>query len=293
MAWNGSDTEKAKVRGEGEQRRGKFRSSTSTHHFNYKALVAGLIVVIGGGLAAWMMMRGERGETADDGGRGATRPTAIAEVKPAVVTNAVKEVVSEKQAPVNRPKPAPWRDPKLTEAQRAAVYEKALEEMPLPKASTNQLFRSKVEQVLGWVFTKELGDAPPPLPKMSDHEFVHLQEILNQENDVTEDDDERAADTKRTVDFVKKELKAYVEKGGDPDDFLVYYHDKLRSAYTERQIAMSQVMKVMSEEPELGDDYVKKVNESLSKKGIKPIEISPRMRSRADAMKTIEDQQTK
>lgn len=56
MGWNGSDSGKVEVKGGGGGWKDKFHSSTSTFNFNYKALCAGLIVVLAGGLVAWLTL---------------------------------------------------------------------------------------------------------------------------------------------------------------------------------------------------------------------------------------------
>jgi len=105
MAWNGSDGEKVKGKGQGQQRRDKHSSvrlsSSPSPKFNYKALVAGLVVVIGGAIAAWMMMRGEG--VKDEGLKGErVGESQISEVAPQVVTNAV--VQAEKRRPTREEK---------------------------------------------------------------------------------------------------------------------------------------------------------------------------------------------
>jgi len=93
MAWNGSDSEKVKVEGQGQQRNGKFLPSTSTRNFNYKALCAGLIVILVGGLAAWLMLGRARTEET-------VKPARIAVVAPHLSTNATKEIAT---TPKERP----------------------------------------------------------------------------------------------------------------------------------------------------------------------------------------------
>ena len=197
------------------------------------------------------------------------QPTTVAEEKP-----------TEPEQP--KIKPAPWRGKNLSNEKRAELYEKTLAEREIPKASTNRLFRTGLEQVMGWIFTTEVGDLPPPLPNISDFDFVHLQEILEIKNDVKETDSDKQADTKATVDFAKKELKKYLERGGDPQEFLAYYHDELKAAYQERQIAQQQVMKVLTTEPELVDEYLQKVNADLAERGIKGVVIPERTRRRIE-----------
>jgi len=56
-------------------------------------IIAGLVVVIGGAIAAWVMMevRGLDDEDGED-----SKPSLIAEVKPQIATNAVEETPKAK-----------------------------------------------------------------------------------------------------------------------------------------------------------------------------------------------------
>lgn len=65
MGWNGSDSV-GRVAPRPPQKDGSRHSSTTTFNFNYRAIFAGLIVLVLGGAAVWWFC----------GGRGATRPTA-------------------------------------------------------------------------------------------------------------------------------------------------------------------------------------------------------------------------
>jgi len=243
-----------------------------------KGIIAGLIVVIGAGLAAFIIGRGARPARPQSATKPATKQ--IAEVTPQIVTQAVE--VAETPTPKPKAKSAPkrngpnLRDPKLSDAKRDALYEKQLADMPIAPESTNRVFRTGTEQVMGWIFTAEVGDMPPPLPQISDFDLVHMQEILNMENPVRDTDSERAADAKETVDFAKKELKAYIEKGGDPQDFLQYYHDELKQAFRKRQEAQNQVLLVMKEDPDSALEYMEIVNKSLKEQGIKEVSVAPR-----------------
>ena len=96
------------------------------------------------------------------------------------------------------------------------------------------------------------------------------------ENPVRETDSERAAFAKETVDYAKKIFKEYLEKGGEPEGFLEYYHSELKEAYEIRKQAQESVNKIIAETPELTGDYIKKVNESLAEKGIKGIVVPVR-----------------
>lgn len=241
-----------------------------------RGLVAGVIVVAAS-VVSWLVLSPGAPE-AEETRAPAGKAARITEATPAAPPVAEEPV--EKAKEPAKPKAASWRNPKLTEDQRLDAYEKALEETKLPEESTNRLFRSGLEQVMGWIFTTELGDMPPPLPQVADIDIVHLQEILDYKSKIGKDDTDQQADAKDTVNFAKEELRKYLEKGGSPDEFLAYYHDELQAAFMERNMAYDQVLKVISTEPELASDYVKKVNESLAKKNIKGIVLSPRVLAR-------------
>ena len=168
----------------------------------------------------------------------------------------------------------------MTPAQKDALVEKKLAETPIAEDSTNRTYRTGLEQVIDWVFTTELGDVPPPMPTISDFDLVHFQEIIELKNKANETDSEVTAEAKAVVDHVKAELKKYVDKGGDPQEFLEFYHSELQQAFSERQMAREQVLKVVKTEPDIALDYLEKVNASLAEKGIKGIELGPRVMHR-------------
>ena len=103
---------------------------------------------------------------------------------------------------------------------------------------------------------------------------------MENKNVVTEKDSDATADAKEVVDYVKKELKKYVDEGGDPQDFLKHYHDQLQEAHEQVKAAQEQMDKVLETEPEIAVDYLKKVNKSLAEKGIRGVVITERDRER-------------
>ncbi|MBQ9739916.1 MAG: hypothetical protein IJV91_03145 [Kiritimatiellae bacterium] len=245
-------------------------SKLQTSNSKLLLLVAGLAIV---GAIAWLMLTKEVPQEKVEIKK--ERRTGLAkEVTPAKAAEPMSEPI--KEGPPPAPKKISLRDPNLSEEQRTELYEKRLAETPLPPESTNRLFRTALEQVMGWVFTTELGDMPPPLPPIPDYDLVHLEEILNQKTTIHETDTDKQANEKDTVDYVKKELKKFIDKGGDPEDFLKYYHDELNSAYQERSMAQQQVMKIMQEDPAVAMEYMKEVNESLAGKGIKGVVLPER-----------------
>ena len=260
-----------------KSRTSKSSNGASAVKFSYIAASLGALVIIGA-IVFFALSKEMPVETATEIQK---KTVKVTEVKPVKVTpkNIEQPKVVDK-APDPKIKPAPWRNKNLTEEQREEAYVKTLSEKEIPKASTNRLFRTGLEQVMSWVFTTEVGDMPPPLPNISDFDIVHLQEILEIKNNVSDNDTDKQAEAKETVDFAKKELKKYLEKGGDPQEFLAYYHDQLKSAYQERKLAQEEVIKVLRTEPDLADDYLKKVNDQLSQRGIKGVVIPERLRLR-------------
>lgn len=189
----------------------------------------------------------------------------------------VKEPEEKPTAPEVKREPAAWRNPNLTEAQRTAAYEKTLRDSKQEGQPTNRVFRTGVEQMMDWVFSTEIGEMPMPLPRIPDVDYVKLKEILESKNTILDTDSEKAAAAKETVDYAKKIFKEFIEKGGEPDDFLPYYHDELKAAWQTRQAAQNEIMKVLEAEPEIAQEYFDKVNASLDEKGIKRVIIPPRI----------------
>lgn len=252
---------------------GMTRSSRPT-----VAVAVALFAAVLGGVWWWMSTREKTSVPTPE-----PPPKRVAPKPKAVVHKPEpKAVAATNAAPAAKKPPAPvaWRNPKVSDEKRLEDYEKSLAKSPLPNTSSNRLFRSGIEQVMGWMFTTEVGDMPPPLPRIPDFDIVHLQEILDSKNEIGESDTEKQADTKETVDFAKAELKKYLEKGGDPDEFLKYYHDQLKTAHQHRQIVQNQVMKVLAEEPERAEEFLKEANKGLAEMGIKAVVIPERIRRR-------------
>ena len=243
------------------------------------AIGAAFVALIIGGMTWWWLVAREDTRTPESV---PPRKTALPkEVKPAAAPKpAIEEPITNAAPGMAEKKPASWRDPKLSEEGRLAAYAKTLEDSPLPDTSSNRLFRSGIEQMMGWMFTTEVGDMPPPLPRIPDFDLVHLQEILDSKCEIGASDSERQAETKGIVDFAKAELKKYLEKGGSPDAFLKYYHDQLKTAHQHRQIVQDQVMKVLQEEPERAEEFLKEANKGLAEMGIKAVVIPERIRRR-------------
>lgn len=205
---------------------------------------------------------------------------AIEVVEPETAEKVVEAKVEPKNVVPPKPRGPNLRDPKLSEEKRFDLYEKTLKEKEIPPETTNRLFRTGVEQVMAGLFSTEVGDMPPPLPPISDFDFVHLKEILDIDNPVLKGDSDGGAEAKEIVAYAKQEFKKYIEKGGEPDDFLQFYHDELTQAYMKREAAYKQVLTVLKEEPESALEYLSLVNATLRERGIKEVQVAPRTLAR-------------
>lgn len=152
-----------------------------------------------------------------------------------------------------------------------------IKNMPIPEASTNRLYTTGVEQAMDWIFSCEVGNPPPLLPPMSLFDQIHLAEILIMDNPILDTDSDKAAESKEMMKIAKKEFMKFIKDGGNPDEFLPYYHSQLVAAHDEYKMARQSVVEIIRNEPDIAVDYIKKVNERLSAKGIKNVEIPKKM----------------
>lgn len=140
--------------------------------------------------------------------------------------------------------------------------------------------RNGVEQVLYWIFSTPIGDAPLMCPDIPVSELADIEKILDKGSDFHYEDDEAAREGKQIIDLAKKELKHFIENGGEPQEFFKYYHHQLIAYHEQFMDAQSAVLKLAKEDPLLAADYYRKVNEKLAKQGIKQIKLSNKMKER-------------
>ena len=260
MGWNGSEgtaaPQKPKV--------------TANKPSPVRGIVAGLVVVAVVCVAYFVFFSGsEKPQTVKvekDRGR-------IKEVTPAPAPKPKAEEPQEDPAEAAKRARREKLKAMTPDERLAFLFEEAKKrEIPYDKA-TNQIFATGTEQVMSWVFTTEPGDIPPILPQIPMFDEAHMAEILISKNPPKEGDSEEVKAIKQTVEYAKEELIKYIKAGGEPQEFLKYYHDQLRQAHMEFQESRQSVFKVCREDPELALDYCAKVNERLAQKGIKPVKI--------------------
>ena len=256
--------------------------------FNLKSsiILAAVLAAAGG---AWWWLSAREDERPPE-------PKAVKEAKAVkekskdvVVAKEIKDVKDVKDA--NPPNDVPAAKP-LPSAGATA-------ETPHGRQATNRVivvendatdpnhksdFSTGVEQVMGWIFTTELGDSPPPLPDLSASERKRIVEILLAKNPVEEEDSEKTAEAKEMVSAAKKELMKYLKQGGDMDDFLTFYRNELVKAQEQREDAKRLVRDVAREgDDEMTVQFPKEVNGKLAERGIKAVELPAKVRRRLEA----------
>lgn len=253
---------------------GKIESAASKSMPGWiRGAMAGVLIVAASGVA-WMMLKGAppSAPAKQPEGKSMRGDSTVGKTAP-VVTNAVEAPMAAKTeqlppAASNRVEAAQEDPPVQTnEVQTAVTRPKR------PKPA----FKTGMEQVMSWIFTTELGSAPPPLPNLSKKEMQNIVAILLSKNEVTEEDSERTAMAKNVVEQAKKELKQYLKDGGDPQSFLTFYHNELKKASDEWKDAQKLVLQSLKEDgAEAGLAFAEEVNKKLAEKGIKRVKIPPK-----------------
>ena len=229
-----------------------------------RGLVAAAIVVLGAALVMWWMTQGEKPSVRTDKAIEKTR--IIKEEKIAVKEKAVPKAKKEVK-----------EDPKIEKAlaglgniekPKIKVRELSPEEW---LRITNRVFKTGTEQLMSIVFSTEPGDMPMPIPPISDEDKQNIVSILISKNPINEADSEKIKFCKENVALAKKEMVEYLKEGGDPDDFLQYYFQELKSAFELRNAAVDQIRETWEGDPELGRQFLEKVNEKFANEGIKSI----------------------
>lgn len=240
-------------------------------------VVALLVVVVGGGV--WWLWNSRSEDTMRDV-KVKPKSTALAkEVKPSAAPKPVPEAPKPVVTNVAEPK---LSAPKLTHEERIEMLEKKiLENPPNMSVRSNRVFSTGLEQSLAAIFSTPLGAPPPLIPtRLSPVTLVHLEKILDTPNEILETDSEKAVEAKMACAAAKKEMKAYVDGGGDPEKFLEHYHSILRQANAEWKAAQFTLIETMKTDPGLAPTMEAEVNENFKARGMRPIKMPPGLKER-------------
>ncbi len=165
----------------------------------------------------------------------------------------------------------------MTPEEKIDYLDNRLANQPLPDATSNRVYSTSLEQTIDWIFSCELGSPPPILPQISLYDQIHLAEILIRDNPILETDSDKVKESKEQMKLAKQEFIKFIKQGGNPDDFLPYYHGQLVAAHDEWKSARESIFEIVKTEPEIALEYAEQVNKKLSEKGIKTVVIPEKM----------------
>ena len=224
-----------------------------------RGVVAGLVVVVLALAGAWYFL----GDSLTSAEPKAKKTKTIKDVKPAAtIPQAKKERV--------KPKSVDDALANISENAQPLKIKPAAEPVNL-RRYTNQVFNTGVEQLMSWVVSVVPGDMPFPMPEIADDDHNNLVGILISPNKVKESDDEHTVAVKGAVERMKKEMLKYLKEGGDPDEFLQYYNKELERMFSFRNDATDEYQNLKQEDPEMAEEFRKKVNEKLEAEGIRKV----------------------
>lgn len=282
MAWNGSNGA-ADASRKGERRRvagsgAPLRPIPSTNGTSpLRGILAALVVVVGAGLAWWMLSRTANVQPEPE----------VAEAKTVKLPNHSSKTPNQ----IDNTNPAvPQKDEETTP--RAPEREMTPEEIEAEERRKDPLYdrhhivakmplvKEPIEQLMVSVFSTELGDMPPMLPAIPAFDEERFEKLINKRHVAEDGDSEEVLISKELVNQVKEELAKFIKEGGTTSGFLSYYVNELDSAFRERETCKEMQMKSMkTDDPEVAREMYFKINERLAAKGIKPLTLTKRQKA--------------
>ena len=256
----------------------KGRQTSNGHRLSFLLwLVVGVAIIVGVALS-WLFLHNNA--DAEDSVKESKQQKRIKAVLPAPKSSnpveAKKETKVQSDEDAERTRRREMFS-KMTTDEKIEYLREQIKNTPIPETPTNRLYATSLEQVMDWIFTCEVGNPPPLLPPMSLFDQMHLAEILIRDNPILDSDSEKAVASKEMMKIAKKEFMDFIKEGGNPDDFLPYYHGQLVAAHEEYKMARQSIVEIIRNDPGIAVDYIKKVNERLSEKGIKNVKIPKKM----------------
>ena len=255
MAWNRPSEDAA-------GHRVNVDATSPSRHWWY---VVGAVAVLGAAVAAWWLW-----PTGDSEGE-----TAAPQAK-----QRIKEVSPAQRGAAPRP-----RDEKpAADAQPPANGQTPQFVPPAPPVRTNEasrlramnsVHRTGFEQILLNIFSCEPGNMPRPLPSdIPEAEMKRLAEILISKDEIKDSDTENMRLAKDLLAKAKAAMVKFIKDGGEPEEFIVSYHEQLEHAFHERQKAVAFVGQLVreGEDPAVISKYVDKTNEKFAAQGIMEID---------------------
>lgn len=248
------------------------------------AVAALALLALGAAVGVWWTLRDGEAERAPareerDGG-GAKRAKALSSRQ----TEKPATRVSRKAVALSDAGAKGSVEGDVAEGEKPAATAPAATNAAVERTRPKRIFNNGLEQVAGWFFTARLGDMPPLLPDLQGGMTAErLEEILSAPNPVLEGDSEREADIKRTVAEAKRALAEYLKAGGDVQGFFEHYRGLLMEAHKTWQTNQKAMMRAFRENPEEAPALVRRLNEEMAERGIKPLTVPPVYRELMDA----------
>lgn len=244
-----------------------------------KGIAAGIFVLAISVGVYWFFSRSEAMPTPSDKPRKTNRPVAVG-------TNATvrhAQVVTTNIVDKTKPHPAYLQknqNPKLPPKR----YIPSIEEVeaahlgPDGKPKKVAIYKSGLEQTMSAIFSTKLGSPPPMLPSIpSQVTPKQLEKFLGTAFEYDKDAPLAVRENRILMQQVKDEFKKYVDDGGDPQKFISYYYQELKTANEEWKTAQKMVVEMSrnGEDAEVVRQFRDRANKMLGERGIKPL-VLPR-----------------
>ena len=281
MSWNRPSEEKVKARGEGGQK-----------HVHLKGLLAGVIVVIGAGIAAWWLIGPDRGR--GEGAASSAKQTLIKDVKPTAErasnlghresqsTNDVAQAADE--GPKILKMAGPHKVVEIVKVVTNADFNQIVETVRTDDGRIGEIVREArprpfsfaTDELLALTLCHDHRVATPPLPGSRTSKEAHdrdFYESIKEPIIISKDDSERVAEMKRTVREARIQIKDLMDQGYHFDDILDDY-ERLSSENREiRNKAMRELKEIRaSGDKDAEQQYFEKINAAFENMGIDPLD---------------------
>jgi len=284
MSWNGSDSKKTAVANSGTPV-GRLKPSRSPR--TGRGLAAGLIVILGAGLAAWLMLGRSKAPVSTK--VTPVKPTRIKAVNPA--TNKVQTALVAEPEP--RVYPEKWDDSFVTNHELRLHFSKTIEvrtnmsgmvtqRYVLPNGQTWRMvkdppppFENPCDNAIAMVLSTGAGAPIPPVPGLDDVNLdAEFAKSMASPIEIFDTDSPGRVAMKLAVKNAKSEIVKMIKDGDKRSvgEILQEYITSNNHALDMQGDALRAVERIREESgDEQANQYLEKVNEKLAAYGIEPI----------------------
>lgn len=266
----------------------------------FPVVVAGAIVVLGAGIAAWWLW--PEGETRRDAAS-MVKQAHIKEVKPAAAPKAV-EKEAEKAPVVTNGAPAwvnakgldpslfPYTDGRKVLSTRTNNWDQVIDICMMPNGVRRKVLRNAKpptydnvsDQLLSMALSGDGDDELPPLPIPSERELEEaFVESMKKPIVIKDDDSEAIKESKRRVIEARAIMDEQLKQGKSYRQILEQHIADRNQGAKLREEAMSGAIELKkSGDTEGLNEYLKSVNEFLDSHGVRGIEMKEGKKKRIE-----------